>query len=121
MSFVTSFSPPVFSFLPRETDQGGENFKNTASIPDFSAYEFALQDSHLGFNSSATEFDGKSLGREIYPYWKERRLKRGGKVIIPQLDVCPPLLCVAINHNYQLISTTNLMNIIPTFVFVVEN
>ena len=37
----------------------------------------------------------KLFARTVYTHWKERRIKRGGKCIIPQLDVSSPasLLC----------------------------
>ena len=31
----------------------------------------------------------KIFAKIVYTHWKERRIKRGGKIITPQLDVSP--------------------------------
>lgn len=36
------------------------------------------------------------MARAVYPYWRERRLERGGHSIIPTVNVrsTPPLFCI---------------------------
>jgi enhancer of polycomb-like protein len=35
------------------------------------------------------------IAKAIYPYWKERRIERGGHRIIPTLNVCFKLLLLS--------------------------
>ena len=34
-----------------------------------------------------------SVARVVYPFWKERKVEREGKRVVPQLDVCLPISC----------------------------
>lgn len=65
--------------------------QDTELLPAFADFEATLSDRTL-----KPPLDHlKSFARAIYPHWKARRLKRGGKSIIPQLDVraCSPRAC----------------------------
>lgn len=60
------------------------------------------------------------LARVIYPHWRERKLERGGRRIIPQLIVrLPKVTREAATHNHC--STMRPMTRIPTYVSDDEN
>lgn len=70
----TSVSELLADFSPLSQDP--------SSIPVLSDMEAAFSDILKPFLASL-----KVYARPIYPHWKDRRLKRSGKNIIPQLDV----------------------------------
>lgn len=69
----------------------------------------------------------KNFARSIYPHWRDRRLKRGGKGIIPQLDVSHILQARSFSESdlillfYIFSSMTNPTNQIHMFVSEDEN
>jgi hypothetical protein len=50
------------------------------------------------------------IARAIYPYWKERRMERGGHRIIPTLNVSSTYIPIAIDSDHCF----SLMNLIPS-------